>query len=75
MTASQLADTLDEIATTIRQGYPAFSVAASPGVVTVICTDDISGERWRRRVPNGLLPETLQPVQVIVVRGVCEVAS
>lgn len=71
MTASQLAATLDEIATTIRQGHPAFSVAVSPGVTTIICTDDISGERWKRHTPNGLLPGTKQPVQVLVVAGVC----
>lgn len=71
MTASQLAATLAEIATTIHQGYPAYSVAVSPGVTTIICTDDLSGARWKQHTPNGLLPGTKQPVQVLVVVGIC----
>jgi hypothetical protein len=50
------------------QGAPAESISFG-ATVTIVCGNELAAARWRSRTPDGRLPETLVPVQVVCMGG------
>lgn len=60
------ADAIREVLAFYVQGNPADSISFG-ATVTIVCTNEVAADRWKARTPNGVLPESLVPVQVVCV--------
>lgn len=67
-------EAIREVLALVVNGHPCETVTFG-ATVTIICTDPISAARWKERTPNGLLPETRVPVQIVHVPAVYGEAS
>ena len=65
-------DAIREVLALVVAGHPADSISFG-ATVTIICTNPVSAARWMERCPNGVLPETRVPVQVVCVPEMYEV--
>lgn len=65
------AESIREVLALHVAGMPADTISFG-ATVTIICTNEVSAARWRSRCPQGRLPESGVPVQVVCVdvRGV-----
>lgn len=59
-------EALREVHALVVSGHPCDQVTFG-AMVTVICTNEMSAARWKARTPNGVLPESRVPVQVVCV--------
>lgn len=59
-------DAIREVLALVVAGHPCESVSFG-ATVTIICGNEVSAARWRSRTPDGVLPVSRVPVQVVTV--------
>lgn len=61
-------ESIREVLALVVQGNPAESVSFG-ATVTIVCGNEVSAARWRSRTPDGVLPVSGVPVQVVEMGG------
>lgn len=59
-------DAIREVLALVVQGHPADAISFG-ATVTIVCANPISAARWHERCPQGVLPESRVPVQVVTL--------
>lgn len=63
---STIDDAIREVLALHVAGHPCESVSFG-ATVTIVCGNEVSAARWRSRTPDGVLPVSRVPVQVVTV--------
>lgn len=61
-------DAIREVLAHYVAGNPCESISFG-ATVTIVCTTEVAAHRWRTFCPNGVLPRSLTPVQVVTMWG------
>ena len=59
-------ESIREVLALVVSGHPCESVSFG-ATVTIVCGNEVSAARWKARTPDGVLPVSLVPVQVVTV--------